>query len=178
MCGIMQIIFPIVFLLAALKWGKWKKWREYYPTILFMVLGNLLYSYLFKEYPLWMFDHTFEEKLLPTQMSINLIKSFTSFPILTLIFLSHIPEGKNTKKNIFYIIAWTILFIGIEYIARLLGMITYHNGWNMWWSMLFDFIMFVLLAMHYRNPILAWILSGIFIIVMWILFDISFELLD
>lgn len=174
----MQIIYPIIFFLFALKWGKWKNWKQYYPTVLFMVVGNLLYNTMFKDYPLWRFEHTFEETVLPTRMSIDLLKTFTSFPILTFIYLSHFPEERNFKKYVKHILTWTLLFCGIEYISNFLGMISYHHGWNMWWSLVFDFLMFTLLAIHYKRPIIAWIFSAIFILFLWNVFEINFELLE
>jgi hypothetical protein len=30
-----------LFLFAAIKWGDWRKWRNYYPTILFFMVGDL-----------------------------------------------------------------------------------------------------------------------------------------
>ncbi|WP_408010224.1 CBO0543 family protein [Pseudalkalibacillus sp. A8] len=174
----MQIVYPIIFFIISLRWGKWKNWQKYYPTILFMVVGNLFYLYLFKEYPMWRFEHTFEEKLLPTRMSINVLKVFTSFPILTLIFLSHYPEDRNVKKKVSYIIFWSILFGVIEYVSKLFGMISYHHTWNMWWSLFFDSVMFSILAVHYKRPIIAWIVSGLFILFLWKVFHIDFELLD
>ncbi|HZH61981.1 MAG TPA: CBO0543 family protein [Metabacillus sp.] len=174
----MQIIYPIIFLLISLKWVKWNYWQQYYPTVLFMVIGNLLYSFLFKDYPLWRFEYTFEEKVLPTRMSIDLIKTFTSFPILAFIFLSLFPEERKFSKIMKHILTWTFLFGAIEYVSKFLGMISYHHGWNMCWSLVFDFSMFTLLAIHYKHPIIAWILSAIFIMFLWNVFDINFELLE
>ncbi|MCA1029737.1 hypothetical protein LCL95_01670 [Bacillus timonensis] len=173
----MQAIFPVVFLLLALKFGKWKRFSEYYPTLLFMIMGNLLYSFMFKEYPLWRFEHTFEKEIMPTRMTIDLLKTFTSFPLLTFIFLSHFPEGKSFKKQGVYIIFWTFIFVMIEFFAKLLGMISYHNGWNMWWSIVFDFSMFVILSIHFKRPLVAWVLSSFFVAALWFAFDIHFGLL-
>lgn len=154
---------------------------EELATILsnYIVYGGreFLYSYLFNEYPMWRFEHTFEEKLLPTRMSIDLLKGFTSFPILTLIYLSHYPEEQNVIKKVLHIITWTFLFGFIEYISKMFGMISYHHGWNMWWSLFFDFAMFSILAVHYKRPIIAWILSGLFTLFLWEVFHINFELL-
>jgi hypothetical protein len=174
----MQIIYPIVFFLIALKFGKWKNWKQYYPTLLFMVIGNLLYSYLFKDYPLWRFEHTFEKVVLPTRMSIDLLKTFSSFPILAFIYLSLLPEEGIFLTYVKHVFTWTVLFCVIEIISKRLGMITYHHGWSMWWSLGFDFSMFTLLTIHYKRPILAWILSAIFILFLWNIFDIQFELLE
>jgi hypothetical protein len=174
----MQIIYPIIFLLVSLKLGKWRNWQQYYPTVLFIVVGNLLYCFLFKEYPMWRFEHTFEEKVLPTRMSIDLLKTFTSFPILTVIYLSLFPEERNLVNYMKHILTWTVIFAVIEYVSKLLGMISYHHGWNMWWSLLFDFTMFTLIAIHYKRPILALILSGLFTLCLWNIFGINFSQLE
>lgn len=174
----MQIIYPILFILIALKFAKWRNFNTYYPTVLFMVIGNLLYSYLFKEYPLWRFEHTFEENLLPTRLSINLIKIFISFPSLTVLFLSYYPDGKSLPKKGLYVVFWALLFGAVEFISKKLGMISYHHGWNIWWSLLFDLMMFIILAIHYKRPISAWALSAIFIIFLWNVFHINFEMLE
>jgi hypothetical protein len=174
----MQIIYPIIFFIISLKWGNWKDWEKYYQTILFMVVGNLLYSFLFLDYPMWRFEHTFEEDILPTIKSIDLLKTFTSFPILTLIYLSQYPEEQNITKKTIYIVIWTMLFGVIEFISKMLGMISYHHGWNMWWSLLFDLGMFSILAIHYKRPLIAWIISGVFTLFLWTVFEINFKLIE
>lgn len=174
----MQLIYPLIFFLISLKWGKWRNLQQYYPTLLFMIAGNLLYSFLFKEYPLWRFEHTFEKKVLPTRMSIELLKTFTSFPILTVIFLSLLPEERKLIKYARHIFTWTVIFFAIEYVSELFGMISYHHGWNIWWSFVFDFTMFTMLSIHYKRPIIAWVLSAIFILCLWNIFEIDFSLLD
>nr|WP_246945026.1 CBO0543 family protein [Bacillus pinisoli] len=130
------------------------------------------------DYPMWRFEHTFEEEILPTRKSIDLVKTFTSFPLLTLLFLSYLPEEKNRVKKILYIIFWTIVFGLIEKVSRMLGMISYHHGWNLIWSLVFDFAMFSILAIHYKRPILAIIISMIFSFSLWKLFGINFTLIE
>jgi hypothetical protein len=143
-----------------------------------MVIGNLLYSYTFNEYPMWKFHHTFEQAILPTTMSINLLKTFTSFPLLTLIFLSNYPEGRKIIGKLTYVTIWTMLFIGIELISYVLGMISYHNGWNIWWSVMFNFMMFSLLALHYKKPLIALFISLIYITILCRIFDLNFFILE
>lgn len=33
--------------------GGWKKWREFYPTILYVIIGDLAYNFVFYRYDLW-----------------------------------------------------------------------------------------------------------------------------
>jgi hypothetical protein len=43
----------------------------------------------------------------------------------------------------------------------------------MWWSFLFDVILFVMLYIHYKRPLLAWGLSIIIIIFFLNVFDVN-----
>jgi hypothetical protein len=47
----------------------------------------------------------------------------------------------------------------MEVVSGALGFITYHNGWNIWWTALFDVHMFVFIILHYKKPLFAWLLS-------------------
>lgn len=46
-------------LLAGIKWGNWRRWRDYYPTILFFIIGDLLYSCLLYNHQLWAYQEIF-----------------------------------------------------------------------------------------------------------------------
>ncbi|PIB57799.1 hypothetical protein, partial [Pseudomonas sp. 2822-17] len=54
---IIHIVIKLLFLFAAYKWGDWEKWEKYYPTILFFIIGDLLYNFLFYNYPMWLFNY-------------------------------------------------------------------------------------------------------------------------
>lgn len=47
-----RIILVLVFVIIAWKWGDWKNWKLYYPTILFMILGDFVYIFLTYKKPL------------------------------------------------------------------------------------------------------------------------------
>lgn len=48
-----RIIIISLFLLACWKWGNWRNWKEYYPTILYFIIGDLSYKVLFYNKTLW-----------------------------------------------------------------------------------------------------------------------------
>jgi len=50
-----------------------------------------------------------------------------------------------------------------------LGYFTHHNGWNIWFSLIFNYILFSVLYLHYKKPLYAW---GIALISPHILFFI------
>ena len=51
-----RIILVLVFVIIAWKWGDWKNWKLYYPTILFMILGDFVYIFLTYKKPLWILE--------------------------------------------------------------------------------------------------------------------------
>jgi len=78
---ILHIWISILFLGIMLKWGDWKRWREYYPTVLYMCMGDLIYNFLTKDEKLWrwespVFTHTF----------LDILWIFTIFPAIVIVF--------------------------------------------------------------------------------------------
>jgi hypothetical protein len=156
----LHIIILLGLLFAGWKWGDWKNWREYYPTILFFIIGDLLYNFLMYNFPMWQFHPTFDNAILPNHTFISLAVSFISFPVKVLIYLGHYPENKSKIKQLFYIFAWVLTFTAFEFTAIYIwGGISHHNGWNMLWTFLFYIVTFMLLRLHHNRPLLAWIVS-------------------
>jgi hypothetical protein len=67
-----------------------------------------------------------------------------------------------------------VIYIGIEVFTTSIGMQKNYNGWNLRWSLLFNFVMFPLLVLHHKNPILAWTASFIFLGIIMTIFNIPF----
>ena len=138
-------------------WGDVKNWKQYYPTILYFVINQLLYRYFVDgDHFLWKLEDDFF--LLNGTFSF-LIVTFVLFPCFVILFLSHYP--KPWKKQILYLVGWGCLSATIETIMFLLGRVTYHNGWNYGWSIAFDFTMYPMTRFHDVKPIPAWIVSFI-----------------
>jgi hypothetical protein len=49
-----------------------------------------------------------------------------------------------------------------EKVSHTLGFFSYHNGWTIWWSLLFNLLMFPLLYLHHKKP--KWALLAAFAI--------------
>lgn len=146
-----QIIVSIIIAVFAWKIGDWKNWKLYYPTILYFIVGEFLYGLLCYNYMLW----SFESPLLKKTFSEILI-AFVFYPSTVLIYLPHMPSG--LIKRIPYILLWVGIFTITEEISLLLGFFSYHNGWNIWLSVLFNSAMFPMLWLHYKRPLWACIL--------------------
>lgn len=141
----------IVYAAACWKWGAWRRWKEFYPTILYMIIGNLTCAYVFYEYPLWMFN-----SFAGDTMMCLVIKDLI-YPPAVILFLTHYPEG--AVKQLLYITAWAAVNTLLEYIAYVLGGIYYEHGWSLLWSFVLLLIGFALVRLHYKKPLFVWIPS-------------------
>lgn len=166
-------IYGLIWLAALWIWGDWKNWKKYYPTILFFILGDFLYLYLLSDhYPMWRYNPAeMDGNVGITNTHISLSIILIKYPATVLIYLSKFPK-EDKKKQCLYILFWVSIYAVNEMIDVKIGLIEYLNGWNYWWSMLFNVAMFIILRVHFRNPVRAWLLSAVFIVFLWTTFDV------
>lgn len=162
-----RLIMALLWIISAYLWGDWKNWRKYYPTMLFMGMGDLIYHSVFHNKPLWIF----QPDILVSSLN-ELFVIFTIFFSTVLLFLTYFPE--KLLNQIIYIILWGALYISIESFSISIGMQKNYNGWNIWWSILFNIVQFPLLITHHKRPILAWIMAFIFLGIIMRIFNITF----
>lgn len=162
----MYIIASIIWIFIAWRWSDWRNWRVYLPTILFYIAGDLFYNVLTYEHTLW----KYESFIFPNHTLTNLYVMFTIFPATILLFLSNYPKG--LKKQFLWILFWIFLYGILEWIFHEMDLFLYENEWNIWWSIAFLCVMFPMLALHHKRPILTYLLSSIVIIFIVIYFDI------
>ncbi|MFJ8257828.1 CBO0543 family protein [Peribacillus asahii] len=173
----MHFLYNLLFLTAAIKWGDWKNWRNYYPTYLFFIAGDLLKNALLHDYRLWSYKETiFGSNILYGHLIIDIMIMMLVYSSTLLIFLGNFP--RNRIKQILWILFWVFLYSLVEFInAKYLNLFEYHHGWNIGWSVLFNIIMFCVLRIHVSRPLLAWLISILFIALLWNIFDIPKEVL-
>ncbi|WP_449622412.1 CBO0543 family protein [Robertmurraya sp. Marseille-Q9965] len=169
----MHTLLLLGYIVAGWKWGDWRNWEKYYSTILFFIVGDLIYNFLLYNYSMWHFHTSFDKAILPNHSLISLAIEFVSFPVKVLIFLGHYPEHKSKFIQTWYILAWVILFSVFELLAlNVWEGLSHHNGWNMAWTFLFYIVTFTSLRIHQTRPLWAWVLSFIVIISLFIIFDV------
>jgi hypothetical protein len=79
-------------------------------------------------------------------------------------------------KQCFWILLWVFIFSSIEFVSHTyFHWIVYQYGWNIYWSMLFNLVMFTVLKIHFNKPWLAWIISILFLIFLANIFNIPRE---
>lgn len=161
-----HIVFTILCVLAAWKWGDRRNLKLYYPTALFVISGNYIFEFISSNKHLWLFESPWLGHSIP-----NLVIALIVYPSLTIIYLPHFPQ-RNYKNMIFYISAWVLVITIIEYVSFLLGYFSYHNGWNIWWSLLFNMVWFPMVRIHYEKPIFGVAIALVLGISIMLLFKI------
>ncbi|WP_420491247.1 CBO0543 family protein [Neobacillus drentensis] len=153
---LLRVALCLTLLICCWRFGDIKNWRKYYPTILYLIINNLLYSFFVgKNHILWKLEPDF---LLNNTISF-LVQTFIIFPCIVILFLTYLPTH---RKTVIYLIASGSILVGIETIMYIAEKITYHNGWNYWWSVAFNFLWVFMLRFHYIKPISAWVVSFLF----------------
>ncbi|WP_240189829.1 hypothetical protein [Bacillus sp. P14.5] len=70
---------------------------------------------------------------------------------------------------------WIAYFTFLEFLFYKRGLFVYENGWSVSWSLVFNIIMFVMLRLHFKNKLLALILSIPIIAILLMFFHPSLE---
>lgn len=163
---LLYYVFIFGWIFVTYKSGTWKKWRIYYPTILFFCVGSLIGFAVFHHHLLW----EFKSKVF-SHIEIDLIQIIFIFSCTTILFLHYYP--RRIMGQVFYILLWVAIYSTVEGLFHLLGGIEYNRGWGINWSIAHNIYQFILLRIHHKNPILAWILSFIMIKVVMCIFAVQ-----
>ena len=157
----MRLFVFITFILCALKWGDWINWKRYYSTMLFFMVCNFYYIIIYRNYPLWRYEPLPPLSFLSNNSLIALAISLIVFPCTVLIYLGNYPHG---KKQIAYMAIWIGIYTIIEIVMFHAHGITYHNGWNLAWSFVFNIILFSTIRFHFLRPWIGWAQGAVFAI--------------
>ena len=103
-------------------------------------------------HPLW----SYESKVLGRTFA-DLLICITVYPSTVMMFIPHLPSKK--AKVFLHVSIYVAVYTIAELIAVNLGYFAYHNGWNIWASLIFNYIMFTILILHYNKPLYAWIIA-------------------
>lgn len=149
----MHLIIALFFILAVWRWGDWRNWQTYNASMLFTIMGNFLYNFLYADQLLWQMKSSFS---LSYKM-VELIYSFTILPLTTLLFLTNFPKEFN--KQFFRILTYIAIYTCLELAMIQFGVIQYYRGWNFWYSVAWDSMMFTVIALHFKKPLISYLVS-------------------
>jgi hypothetical protein len=164
------IILSISWIIVAIKFGD-RDWRKYYPSMLFAALANALYEVLCYKYHLWQM----EPNGVGYSMIPMLLLILVGMPLSTWVFLSNYPYKSGIFKKGIYVLFFVVVFIVLEYLSIKVGAISYHNGWNLGWSLIFVIVMFMVIRLHFTRPILALIISMPFSLLLCMIFEVTLD---
>jgi hypothetical protein len=151
----LHIALFVASVFSAYRWGDWRNWEKYYSTILFFGLLDLAQNCVYHSMPLWTYTCTIGIRLPHTLISLFWV--LIIYPATILIYIYLFP--KTLKKQVIYVGLWVIGYILMELMLCLTKGIEYHNNWSIWSSVLFNCGMFTILWVHYKKPVIAWVLT-------------------
>ncbi|MCP8967344.1 CBO0543 family protein [Ectobacillus ponti] len=164
----MHLLLGIITIIYVWIRKDYVRWRQFLPTMQYIAIGNLTYNFLCTRYLLWQLRPDF----LTNHSTTELIYTFITFPGTALMFLVRYPFQGSLRRRGLYIGFWIAVYAVIELILVMRGNIIYSYGWNLGWSVAFDAVMFMMLALHHKRPLLAYVLSiPITVGLLW-LFDV------
>ncbi len=166
----MHVYLSLILGAVAFWKGDFKNVPKYHTTILYVSLLVLLYNFICDDYLLWQLHGVFP---FDSHSVIDLIHGFIMLPLVTLLYLSHHPEG-SIKEQLVYIVKWSIISVSVEFIFYYLGFITFHNGYQFFMEFLFYPYMFIMLRLHHLFPFRTYVLSIFTIILLIIFFKVPF----
>ncbi len=170
----MQTSFVIFFIVIGLIFGVWNRFKEFYPTLLFWIIGNLIYDILLYHHRVWEFIPVgIDDIFLPNHLIISLAISFAIYPFVIVVYLGRFPS-KSIFTKISWVTLWALVFQIIETIAYYNKSISHHHGWSLIWSFMFNMTTYTILVIHQWKPWVAWSLSVIKITILFIIFDPPF----
>lgn len=138
-------------LFICLKFSAWKDWKKYYATIQYAVLWSFIYSLVYYRKPLWIFT-----KLISPVIN-DLIYTLILAPFTLMLFLTYLPP--KYFKQIKYIVIWAVLYTIAEWILLYHGYVRYDESWNILLSFAFNIMLFSLVTMHFKKPLLTWAIT-------------------
>ncbi|WP_052404854.1 CBO0543 family protein [Bacillus rubiinfantis] len=152
---IYQIAIATWSLIVSFWKGDWKNLAQYYPTLQYFVIGNLTYEYVAHfNFHLWKMDG---KGLFPEIIADFILLFLIAVPAI-FVYLSNYPNER--RKKLQHILKWVLIFTAIEWISgKYFGIIKYEHGWSIWWSFLFNMIMFPMLRLHFISYKKALVLS-------------------
>ncbi|MEH7332984.1 CBO0543 family protein [Neobacillus drentensis] len=148
-----EIIGVSSWIFAGIRWGDWRNWRMYYGTILYFILGDVLYYYVSYNHRLWSLIPTW-----PLKNELTCIAGeFIVFASTILIFLGRYPAHRFLSA--WWTALWVIIYTANEWILIKTGTFKYEHGWTLFHSFLFSILMFILIRLHHKKPVLTILIS-------------------
>ncbi|KPU44748.1 hypothetical protein OXPF_18340 [Oxobacter pfennigii] len=167
----MHLFILFFTLIIVWRYGDWKNWQKYHTTMLYVAVANLFYNFIYTgDNLLWKLQPAF---LLGNHKIAEIFYTFIIFPSTVLLLLKNFPS--DLKSLSLRLIKFISIYFIFECIAYSLGCISYHNGWTIWWSLVWDFMMFPMWMLHHKKPLISYAVSAAVISCMLVLFPVTIK---
>lgn len=150
----MHLALNLFIIFAVWKWADYKNWQKYHATMLFLSFINLVYAVISFHAGafLWQTKEDFPLNHVVSELAYTMIL----LPCTVLLFLSNYP--KNPVKVVIHFLKYIFIYSAVEAVMVKTGRMVYDHSWNILYSVIFYFLMFPAIIIHYRRPILAYII--------------------
>ncbi len=165
----MHVILATILILLNIKNKTWKNVNKHYISVLYVAFFNLLYYYICKHFILWDYKSNY--------LNVRWVRGihlFAIMPLLTLLFLSNMPN--NLFKQVFYLSKWILTSVVVEWFGlKKFNAIYFLHGWNLAWSSLMYLLMYMFSYLILINPVLVGILSACSVVILMVKFKVPFR---
>lgn len=148
----MHLFVNVLIILITWKWADYRSWQKYQATMLFLPLTSLVYSLLSYSSGIFLWD--VKPDLFNHAIS-DLLYVIILLPCTVLLFLSNYPA--EPFKKVIYYLKYIFIYSAVEIFLYAVGRFGYSDGWTILHSIFFYFLMFPAIIIHYKKPILAYI---------------------
>jgi hypothetical protein len=162
----MHILLALMVFILSLKWGDLKNIGKYGFTIYYVIICNLLYYVICDDHLLWKYR---PDLFMGNHLMVDLIYTFLILPGATFLFLSNFPNQHKMNKPILYILKWVIVMLSIELLFLITGRLILQNGYEYWMEFIFYPVMFGMIYLHHKKPLLSYVFSvSIICFMVWV----------
>lgn len=119
------------------------RWREIFPVCMLASWASLLTEAVINHhFKLWAYAGS-------TLLSL-FANGLGTYMVTTYLFIQWLPEKKTTAGITIYILSWSIFSILLEYLHLSLGYMQHLDWWNLGYSYVSDFFLFLIFFMYYE----------------------------
>ncbi|WP_370529775.1 hypothetical protein [Alkalihalobacillus sp. AL-G] len=148
----MHVTVLLWLLFQNIKKETWKQYKTLYSSVCYVMSFNLLFYFLRIQKLPWDFKSSYFKT-----KTLRVLHLFLVTPLLIFSYLSTYP--KTLFKQTIYIIKWVSFSSLIEVIALTFKAISYKGRWNIGWSVLIYFLMFLFSKSIQKKPVFTIALS-------------------
>ncbi|WP_026909140.1 CBO0543 family protein [Paucisalibacillus globulus] len=121
------------------------KFQLYVTTGYIGIILALITDLLMFVYPLWNYPGSKIEKFM-----IQLLNGFGLYFVVIYFFLQFLPKRQTLLTMIRYIVYWSLFSISLELLFLYIGFIEHGLWWNILYSYIADWLLFITFYLHHR----------------------------